>query len=74
MIAALVGFGVAVDLAVVGVLTYRAIAFWLPTIPGAIAYVQLVRQVHALRGPGATIRGTPRTISARSADAHDRPA
>ena len=26
-------------------LTYRAFAFWLPTIPGAIAYLQLRRTV-----------------------------
>jgi uncharacterized membrane protein YbhN (UPF0104 family) len=51
MIAALIGFGVAADLAVLGVLTYRAVAFWLPTVPGAIAYLQLVRQVRALRRP-----------------------
>jgi uncharacterized membrane protein YbhN (UPF0104 family) len=25
------------------VLTYRAFAFWLPTLPGAIAYVELTR-------------------------------
>jgi cob(I)alamin adenosyltransferase len=27
------------------VLTYRAFAFWLPTIPGAIAFFQLQRTV-----------------------------
>jgi hypothetical protein len=30
---------------VVAVLTYRAFAFWLPTIPGAIAFFQLRRTV-----------------------------
>ncbi|HSJ18078.1 MAG TPA: lysylphosphatidylglycerol synthase transmembrane domain-containing protein [Solirubrobacterales bacterium] len=43
MIGALIGFGVGGGLAIVAVLSYRAFAFWLPTIPGAIAYVQLVR-------------------------------
>jgi uncharacterized membrane protein YbhN (UPF0104 family) len=43
MIAALIGFGVAGGVAVVSVLTYRAFAFWLPVIPGAIAYLQLLR-------------------------------
>ncbi len=43
MIAALIGFGVAGGLAIVGVLAYRAFAFWLPIIPGTIAYVQLLR-------------------------------
>jgi len=30
-------------LAIVGVLTYRLLAFWLPVIPGVVAYVQLLR-------------------------------
>jgi hypothetical protein len=41
MIAALLGFGVDGGLAVVAVLSYRAIAFWLPTVPGAIAWSRL---------------------------------
>jgi uncharacterized protein (TIRG00374 family) len=44
-IGAFAAFGVDVDLAIVAVLTYRAFAFYLPTIPGAIAYVQLRRTV-----------------------------
>jgi uncharacterized membrane protein YbhN (UPF0104 family) len=32
-------------LAVVAVLTYRAFAFWLPTLPGAVAFFQLRRTV-----------------------------
>ncbi len=45
MIGALVAFGVDFNLAVVAVLAYRGISFWLPTIPGAIAYLQLRRTV-----------------------------
>jgi uncharacterized membrane protein YbhN (UPF0104 family) len=45
MIGALLAFGVDGGLAVVAVLTYRAFAFWLPTIPGAIAFFQLRRTV-----------------------------
>ncbi len=45
MIGALLAFGVDGGLAVVSVLTYRAFAFWLPTIPGAIAFFQLQRTV-----------------------------
>ncbi len=45
MIGALVAFGVNLDLAVLAVLSYRAISFWLPTLPGAIAYFQLRRTV-----------------------------
>jgi len=43
MIAALVGFGVPAGPALVGVLSYRALAFWLPILPGALAYAQLLR-------------------------------
>jgi uncharacterized protein (TIRG00374 family) len=45
MIAALIGFGVDDGLAIVGVLVYRGFAFWLPIVPGAIAYVQPLRTV-----------------------------
>jgi uncharacterized protein (TIRG00374 family) len=50
MIGALVAFGVDFNLAYVSVLAYRAISFWLPTIPGAIAYFQLRRTVARWRG------------------------
>jgi uncharacterized protein (TIRG00374 family) len=43
MIAAFAAFGVAVDLAILAILSYRAFTFWLPTLPGAIAYLQLRR-------------------------------
>jgi uncharacterized protein (TIRG00374 family) len=46
MIGALAAFGQPVGLAVPAVLVYRLFAFWLPTIPGAIAYFQLRRKVH----------------------------
>lgn len=45
MIGAFAAFDVNTGLAVVAVLTYRAFAFWLPTLPGAIAYLQLRRTV-----------------------------
>jgi hypothetical protein len=45
MIGAFSAFGVNVEVAVVAVLSYRALAFWLPTLPGAIAYLQLRRTV-----------------------------
>ncbi len=46
MIGALVAFGVSGSLALIAVLSYRVFAFWLPTIPGAIAYFQLRRTVN----------------------------
>jgi uncharacterized membrane protein YbhN (UPF0104 family) len=45
MIGAFAAFGVDFNLAVLAVLAYRAISFWLPTIPGAVAYFQLRRTV-----------------------------
>lgn len=41
MIGALIAFGTAGSLAILGVLAYRLISFWLPTLPGAIAYLRL---------------------------------
>jgi uncharacterized membrane protein YbhN (UPF0104 family) len=46
MIGAFSALGVSSSLAVVSVLVYRAFAFWLPTLPGAVAYLQLRRTVH----------------------------
>jgi uncharacterized membrane protein YbhN (UPF0104 family) len=43
MIGAFVALGVPAGLAIVAVLSYRAFAFWLPTIPGLLAYGQLRR-------------------------------
>ncbi|HKN94688.1 MAG TPA: lysylphosphatidylglycerol synthase transmembrane domain-containing protein [Thermoleophilaceae bacterium] len=43
MIGAFLAFGVDPATAVLAVLSYRAIAFWLPTLPGLIAYFQLRR-------------------------------
>jgi uncharacterized membrane protein YbhN (UPF0104 family) len=70
MIGAFTAFGVNVELSVVAVLAYRAFAFWLPTLPGAIAYLQLRRTVHRWRAaeapsaagqeaPGAAPQGAP---------------
>jgi uncharacterized membrane protein YbhN (UPF0104 family) len=50
MIGAFAAFGVDFNLAVVSVLLYRAIAFWLPSLPGAVAYLQLARKVRTWRG------------------------
>ncbi len=49
MIGAFTAFGVPVEISVVSVLAYRGIAFWLPTIPGAIAYLQLRKTVQRWR-------------------------
>jgi uncharacterized membrane protein YbhN (UPF0104 family) len=57
MIGAFSAFGVDVQVAVVAVLAYRVFAFWLPTLPGGIAYLQLRRTVQrwrAARAPSYT--------------------
>lgn len=41
MIAAFLAFGVTGHLAVIAVLGYRTISYWLPTLPGALAYWRL---------------------------------
>jgi len=41
MIGAFAAFGVPAGRAVIGVLAYRAISFWLPTIPGVVGYLRL---------------------------------
>jgi uncharacterized protein (TIRG00374 family) len=46
MIGAFAAFDVSTGDAVVAVLAYRAFSFWLPMIPGAIAYFQLRKTVH----------------------------
>jgi uncharacterized protein (TIRG00374 family) len=43
MIGAFVVFGIPDGRAVIGVLVYRAISFWLPTLPGIVGYVRLRR-------------------------------
>jgi uncharacterized protein (TIRG00374 family) len=58
MIGAFTAFGVDVEVSVVAVLAYRALAFWLPTLPGAVAYLQLRRTVHRWRAePARVLRG-----------------
>ncbi|GAC1325870.1 MAG: YbhN family protein [Thermoleophilaceae bacterium] len=44
-IGAFLAFGTHASLAVLAVLSYRVISFWLPTLPGAAAYIQLRRTV-----------------------------
>jgi uncharacterized protein (TIRG00374 family) len=45
MIGAFIAFGTDPGLALVAVIAYRAYAFWLPTVPGAVAFLQLRRTV-----------------------------
>jgi uncharacterized protein (TIRG00374 family) len=49
MIGAFVAFDVSFNYAATAVVAYRAFAFWLPTIPGAVAYFQLRKRVAGWR-------------------------
>jgi uncharacterized membrane protein YbhN (UPF0104 family) len=66
MIGAFAAFGVEFNLAVLAVLTYRGIAFWLPTVPGALAYLQLRRTVARWRAEEAGAEDEP-AVGARAA-------
>jgi uncharacterized membrane protein YbhN (UPF0104 family) len=57
MIGVLIACGVDGGLAIVAVLTYRAFAFWLPTLPGIAAYLSL------RRWPAPQPAGAPRTAA-----------
>ena len=54
MIGAFAAFGVDFNLSVLAVLSYRGISFWLPTLPGALAYFQLRRRVRGWGTRGYT--------------------
>jgi len=56
MIAAFLAFGVPAHLAVLAVLAYRTISYWLPTLPGAIAYWRLRQRFGAVARPAGTER------------------
>ena len=49
MIGAFAAFNVNAGLAVVAVLVYRGFTFWLPTVPGVVAYLQLRKTVERWR-------------------------
>ena len=49
LIGSFTAFGVSVQSAVVAVLAYRAFSFWMPTLPGGVAYLQLRRTVSRWR-------------------------
>jgi uncharacterized membrane protein YbhN (UPF0104 family) len=70
MVGALAAFGVDPGFALVAVLAYRAFAFWLPILPGAVAFASLRRTV---AGWAAQDAGRPRARRRRFARA-GRPA
>jgi uncharacterized protein (TIRG00374 family) len=60
MIGAFSAFGVNVEVSIVAVLAYRVFSFWLPTLPGGVAYLQLRKTVNRWRServPPAVLSG-----------------
>jgi putative heme transporter len=70
MIGALAAFDVNLELAVLAVLSYRAISFWLPTFPGAIAYFQLRRTVARWRDEEGARSSSPSRSGGAESTAH----
>jgi uncharacterized protein (TIRG00374 family) len=60
MIGAFAAFGVDSGLAVVAVLVYRAFTFWLPLVPGVIAYFRLRRTVDSWKHERGASAAGPR--------------
>jgi uncharacterized protein (TIRG00374 family) len=67
MIGAFLAFGVDPATAVLAVLSYRAIAFWLPTLPGLVAYFQLRRTVGDWKAEDAAVEPQPQPLAAPAA-------
>ena len=63
MIGAFVAFGVDPASAIVAVLAYRFFAFWLPILPGALAFFQLRRPVAALEGRGRAAKSAAAAVA-----------
>lgn len=68
MIGAFAAFGADFNLSVLAVLSYRGVAFWMPTLPGAVAYLQLRRTVARWRSE----QGASQLAGTRSGSAPER--
>lgn len=66
MIGALAALGQSSGIALAAVLTYRVFAFWLPTIPGFIAYLQLRRTVAGWKEERRAAREDPGALTSGS--------
>ena len=66
MIGAFIAFGVNGSVAILAVLSYRALSFWLPTVPGAFAYFQLRRTVGRWRAGQAAEEDPAHPVSVAS--------
>jgi putative heme transporter len=64
MIGSFLAFGVNGSLAVLAVLAYRTVSYWLPTLPGAAAYLPLRRTVAGWREQTSREKAAPPDASA----------
>ena len=62
MIGAFIAFGLNASLVVLAVLAYRTISYWLPTVPGAVAYLQLRHRVAGWRSETTDRGPQPATV------------
>jgi hypothetical protein len=69
MIGAFLAFGINAPIVILAVLAYRTISYWLPTVPGAIAYVQLRHTVAGWRSQTPDPRSRARPPLRRRPDA-----
>lgn len=69
MIGAFLAFGVNAPLVILAVLAYRTISYWLPTVPGAVAYVQLRHTVAGWRSPTTDREPHPAIVREASSEA-----
>ena len=58
LIGAFLLYGIPIDTVLPAVLTFRLVGFWLPIIPGVIAYFALRKQVNTWGGDGGTLSYT----------------
>ena len=58
LIGAFLIYGIPIDTVLPAVLTFRLVGFWLPIIPGVIAYFALRKQVNTWGGDGGTLSYT----------------
>jgi uncharacterized protein (TIRG00374 family) len=66
MIGAFVAFNVPFDYAATAVVAYRAFAFWLPTVPGGVAYFQLRKRVAGWREERRRAEASDATVPAQA--------
>ncbi len=72
MIGSFVAFGIPASQAVIAVLAYRAISFWLPTLPGIAGYLALRRTVHRWETtPNATATPKPNPPAREQVPVHE---